>query len=47
MIPFEAKAGSIVVMEGRLWHTSGANITSRILFFHFEFSETQDKHNFS
>ena len=27
MIPFEAKAGSIVVMEGRLWHTSGANIT--------------------
>ncbi len=26
--PFEAKAGSIVVMEGRLWHTSGANITA-------------------
>jgi ectoine hydroxylase-related dioxygenase (phytanoyl-CoA dioxygenase family) len=25
--PFEAKAGSIVVMEGRMWHTSGANIT--------------------
>lgn len=25
--PFEAKAGSIVVMEGRVWHTSGANIT--------------------
>jgi len=24
---FEAKAGSIVVMEGRIWHTSGANIT--------------------
>lgn len=24
---FEAKAGSIVVMEGRVWHTSGANIT--------------------
>jgi len=25
--PFEAKAGSFVVMEGRVWHTSGANIT--------------------
>jgi ectoine hydroxylase-related dioxygenase (phytanoyl-CoA dioxygenase family) len=28
MRPFEAKAGSIIVMEGRVWHTSGANITS-------------------
>lgn len=27
MIPFEAKVGSIIVMEGRLWHTSGKNIT--------------------
>lgn len=26
--PFEAKAGSIIVMEGRVWHTSGANITA-------------------
>ena len=25
--PFEAKAGDILVMDGRLWHTSGANIT--------------------
>jgi ectoine hydroxylase-related dioxygenase (phytanoyl-CoA dioxygenase family) len=25
--PFEAKAGSIIVMDGRVWHTSGANIT--------------------
>ena len=25
--PFEAKAGSIIVMDGRMWHTSGANIT--------------------
>lgn len=25
--PFEAPAGSIIAMEGRLWHTSGANIT--------------------
>jgi ectoine hydroxylase-related dioxygenase (phytanoyl-CoA dioxygenase family) len=25
--PFEAKAGSIIAMEGRVWHTSGANVT--------------------
>lgn len=25
--PFEAPAGSIVAMDGRMWHTSGANIT--------------------
>lgn len=25
--PFEAPAGSAIVMEGRLWHTSGANVT--------------------
>lgn len=28
LTPFEAKAGSIVVMEGRVWHTSGANVTA-------------------
>ncbi|KAF2472786.1 uncharacterized protein BDR25DRAFT_312688 [Lindgomyces ingoldianus] len=27
LIPFQAKAGSIVCMEGRIWHTSGKNIT--------------------
>ncbi|KAL2005874.1 hypothetical protein VTN00DRAFT_10367 [Thermoascus crustaceus] len=27
LVPFEAKAGSIVVTDGRLWHTSGCNIT--------------------
>jgi ectoine hydroxylase-related dioxygenase (phytanoyl-CoA dioxygenase family) len=27
-VPFEAPAGSIVAMEGRVWHTSGANITA-------------------
>jgi len=26
--PFEAPAGSIIAMEGRIWHTSGANITA-------------------
>jgi len=28
MRPFEAKAGSVVAMDGRLWHTSGANVTA-------------------
>ncbi len=28
MIPFEAPAGSIIAMDGRLWHTSGANVTA-------------------
>ncbi|MEA3020302.1 MAG: hypothetical protein QOI47_1826 [Actinomycetota bacterium] len=27
MVPFEAAAGSVIVMEGRVWHTSGCNIT--------------------
>lgn len=26
--PFEAPAGAIIAMDGRLWHTSGANITA-------------------
>ncbi|SMR44961.1 unnamed protein product [Zymoseptoria tritici ST99CH_1A5] len=25
--PFEAKAGSIILMDGRVWHTSGSNVT--------------------
>ena len=28
LVPFEAPAGSILAMEGRVWHTSGANITA-------------------
>ena len=28
MVPFEAAAGSIIVMEGRVWHTSGRNVTA-------------------
>ncbi len=27
MVPFTARAGSIIGMDGRMWHTSGANIT--------------------
>lgn len=28
LVPFEAPAGSIIAMEGRVWHTSGANTTA-------------------
>ena len=28
LVPFEASAGSIVAMEGRMWHTSGSNVTA-------------------
>lgn len=28
MVPFEAAAGSLVVMDGRVWHTSGRNVTA-------------------
>jgi fumagillin biosynthesis dioxygenase len=27
LVPFEGKAGDIIVMDGRVWHTSGSNIT--------------------
>lgn len=26
-VPFEAPAGAAIVMDGRLWHTSGSNVT--------------------
>ncbi len=38
MVPFEASAGSILAMEGRVWHTSGCNVTAaedRALLFGF------------
>ncbi len=38
MVPFEAPAGSIVAMDGRVWHTSGRNVTAdedRALAFAF------------
>ena len=38
-LPFEASAGSFIVMEGRLWHTSGRNVTSderrRMMFAYY------------
>ena len=38
MVPFEAPAGAVILMDGRLWHTSGANTTEsteRPLLFAF------------
>ncbi len=38
-VAFEAPAGSFIVMEGRLWHTSGKNVTAderrRMLFAYY------------
>ena len=28
MRPFEARAGAVIAMDGRVWHTSGANVTA-------------------
>ncbi|KAI0971247.1 phytanoyl-CoA dioxygenase family protein [Xylaria arbuscula] len=28
LVPFEATAGDIILLDGRVWHTSGSNITS-------------------
>jgi ectoine hydroxylase-related dioxygenase (phytanoyl-CoA dioxygenase family) len=51
MIPFEAKAGSIVAMEGRLWHTSGANTTRdeerALLFGYYSRSFIRPQWNFN
>ncbi len=38
MVPFIAKAGSVVLMDGRIWHTSGANTSvdrERAMLFAF------------
>jgi ectoine hydroxylase-related dioxygenase (phytanoyl-CoA dioxygenase family) len=38
MVPFSAPAGSIIAMEGRVWHTSGRNVTEaedRAMLFGF------------
>ena len=38
-VAFEAPAGSFIVMEGRLWHTSGRNLTAderrRMMFAYY------------
>ena len=39
LVPFEAEAGDIIVVDGRLWHTSGRNVTKNedraILFAYY------------
>ncbi len=39
MLPFEAPAGSFIAMDGRLWHTSGNNVTTnrqrRMMFAYY------------
>jgi fumagillin biosynthesis dioxygenase len=38
MRPFEAEAGSVIIMHGRMWHTSGENISAdreRCMLFAF------------
>lgn len=30
LVPFEAKKGSMIVMDARVWHTSGANVTQDV-----------------
>jgi len=51
MVPFEAKAGSIVAMEGRVWHTSGANQTAdeerALLFGYYSRSFIRPQWNFN
>ncbi len=51
LVPFEAKAGSIVAMEGRLWHTSGRNVTQdeerALLFGYYSRSFIRPQWNFN
>ena len=51
MVPFEAKAGSVVAMDGRLWHTSGANRTRdderALLFGYYSRSFIRPQWNFN
>ncbi|KAK3718583.1 hypothetical protein LTR37_005087 [Vermiconidia calcicola] len=30
LVPFEAKKGSVICMDARVWHTSGANVTADV-----------------
>ena len=51
MIPLEAKAGSLVAMDGRVWHTSGANTTQgeerALLFGYYSRSFIRPQWNFN
>ena len=51
MRPIEAEAGSIIAMDGRLWHTSGANLTQNeergLLFGYYTRSFIRPQWNFN
>jgi hypothetical protein len=51
LVPFEAPQGSILAMDGRMWHTSGANITADedrpLLFGYFTKPFVRPQWNFS
>jgi ectoine hydroxylase-related dioxygenase (phytanoyl-CoA dioxygenase family) len=51
MVPFEASAGSFVVMDGRLWHTSGANVSKdrerALLFGYYSRSFIRQQQNWN
>jgi len=50
-VPFEAKAGSFVVMEGRMWHTSGRNVSAdrrrRLIFAYYSADFIRPQANWS
>lgn len=49
--PFQAKAGDVILMDGRLWHTSGQNITKdqdrALLFGYYTASFLRQQVNWS
>ncbi len=51
LTPFSASAGSIIVMDGRVWHTSGANVTQdedrALLFGYYSRSFLRPQVNFN
>lgn len=50
-VPFEASAGSIIVMDGRIWHTSGANVSQSreraLLFGYYSRSFIRQQQNWN
>ena len=50
-MPFKASAGSFVVMDGRLWHTSGANVSQSreraLLFGYYSRSFIREQQNWN
>ncbi|KAH6658107.1 putative phytanoyl-CoA dioxygenase [Truncatella angustata] len=51
LVPFEAKAGDIIAMDGRVWHTSGSNVTKdqdrALLFGYYTSSHIRQQVNWT